>query len=82
MLLHQTNGIGGRDEFGVIFIEDSLHGGIEEMDRLGQLVGEFEEGIGEGGFDEEGCVHRGGKVDRVEIDGCLLFLWFWNYERG
>ena len=50
MLLHQTNGIGGRDEFGVIFIEDSLHGGIEEMDRLGQLVGEFEEGIGGGGL--------------------------------
>jgi hypothetical protein len=35
---------------------------IEETDGLGQLVGEFEEGVGGGGFDEGGCTHRGGKA--------------------
>ena len=49
-----------------------MHGGIEETDGLGQLVGDFEEGVGGGGFDEGGGMHRGEKVERVEIDGCLF----------
>jgi len=66
-LSNGSNGICRINEFGVIFVYQCLHGGIEEADGLCEGGGGVEECVCGRGGDEFGCVLVGAEGWGVDI---------------
>mmetsp|Transcript_11566 Transcript_11566/g.24383 ORF Transcript_11566/g.24383 Transcript_11566/m.24383 type:complete len:309 (+) Transcript_11566:2470-3396(+) len=62
-----SNGVRGVDEFGVVFVDEGLHGGVEGADVEGESFVRFEEGV-DGGVGDVGEGVAGG-VEGGGVEG-------------